>query len=69
MPRKQFREDLGKAVEGAFVAGISDVQEGGDDGEFTFQCVADGEQLQISALIPGRCLPFSHKHGTPPNVF
>ncbi|KAF2800670.1 hypothetical protein K505DRAFT_228315 [Melanomma pulvis-pyrius CBS 109.77] len=52
MPRKQFREDLGKAVEDAFVAGISDVQEGDDDGEFTFQCVADGGQLQISALIP-----------------
>ena len=45
--------DLAAAVEGVSVAGISDVQPGGDDGEFTFMCVADGQILEISALIPG----------------
>jgi ubiquitin-conjugating enzyme E2 Q len=53
MPRRAFVADLRKAVEGVSIAGISDVQTGGDDGEFTFQCVADGQTLQISALIPG----------------
>jgi len=52
MPRRQFIADLQKAVEGTSVAGISSVRQGDDDGEFTFQCVADGESLRISALIP-----------------
>ncbi|KAF2193832.1 hypothetical protein K469DRAFT_712668 [Zopfia rhizophila CBS 207.26] len=52
MPRKAFIADLHKAVEGVLIAGVSEVQPGGDDGEFTFQCAADGEKLQISALIP-----------------
>ena len=34
MPRRQFVADLAAAVEGASIAGISDVQHGGDDGEF-----------------------------------
>ena len=53
MPRRQFQADLAKAVEGVSIAGISDVQVGGDDGEFTFMCVADGQQLRISVLVPG----------------
>ncbi|KAL5413067.1 hypothetical protein PMIN03_001363 [Paraphaeosphaeria minitans] len=32
--------------------GISHVQTGGDDGEFTFLCLADGNQYKLSALIP-----------------
>ncbi|KAH7383271.1 hypothetical protein BKA66DRAFT_92571 [Pyrenochaeta sp. MPI-SDFR-AT-0127] len=52
MPRRQFQADLAKAVEGVSIAGISDVQSGGDDGEFTFMCVADGQQLSISVLVP-----------------
>ncbi|CAO2655894.1 Nn.00g046970.m01.CDS01 [Neocucurbitaria sp. VM-36] len=52
MPRRQFQADLSKAVEGVSVAGISDVQAGGDDGEFTFMCVADGQQLRVSVLVP-----------------
>ncbi|KAF3040032.1 hypothetical protein E8E11_006390 [Didymella keratinophila] len=52
MPRRQFVADLAAAVESVPVAGISDVQPGGDDGEFTFVCVADGNTLKISALIP-----------------
>ncbi|KAF2626274.1 hypothetical protein BU25DRAFT_395797 [Macroventuria anomochaeta] len=52
MPRRQFVADLAAAVEGVSVAGISAVQPGGDDGEFTFICVADGHNLEISALIP-----------------
>ncbi|KAF2648732.1 hypothetical protein K491DRAFT_722312 [Lophiostoma macrostomum CBS 122681] len=51
MPRKAFVADLGKAVSGVSIAGISDVRAGNDDGEFTFQCVADGTKLEISALI------------------
>lgn len=53
MPRKAFVADLSKAVESVSIAGISDVQTGNDDGEFTFTCVADGQQLKISVLIPG----------------
>jgi ubiquitin-conjugating enzyme E2 Q len=53
MPRRAFVADLRKAVEGVSIAGISDVQIGGDDGEFTFQCVADDQMFKISALIPG----------------
>ncbi|KAF2706345.1 hypothetical protein K504DRAFT_386416 [Pleomassaria siparia CBS 279.74] len=52
MPRRHFVADLNNAVEGTTVAGISDVQQGGDDGEFTFQCVSDGEKFKVSALIP-----------------
>ncbi|KAF2130475.1 hypothetical protein P153DRAFT_218850 [Dothidotthia symphoricarpi CBS 119687] len=52
MPRRQFVADLQQAVEGVSIAGISDVQVGNDDGEFTFMCVADGYQIKISALIP-----------------
>ena len=54
MPRRQYVADLAAAVEGASVAGISDVQPGDDDGEFTFMCAADGHKLKISALIPGK---------------
>jgi ubiquitin-conjugating enzyme E2 Q len=53
MPRRAFVADLRKAVEGVSIVGISDVQTGGDDGEFTFQCVADSQMFKISALIPG----------------
>lgn len=53
MPRKAFVADLSKAVEGVSIAGVSNVQTGGDDGEFTFMCVADGQALKISVLIPG----------------
>lgn len=48
--------DLAAAVQSVSVAGISDVQPGGDDGEFTFMCVADDHKLKISALIPGMSL-------------
>jgi ubiquitin-conjugating enzyme E2 Q len=53
MPRKSFVADLQTAVEGVSIAGISDVATGNDDGEFTFTCVADGQKLKISVLIPG----------------
>jgi hypothetical protein len=53
MPRKAFVADLQKAVEGVSIAGISDVETGNDDGEFTFMCVADGQKLRISVLVPG----------------
>jgi ubiquitin-conjugating enzyme E2 Q len=55
MPRKAFVADLSKAVEAGngSIVGISEVQQGGDDGEFTFMCVADGKKLKISVLIPG----------------
>lgn len=56
MPRKAYVADLQKAVEGVSIAGISDVQTGNDDGEFTFTCVADGQQLNISVLVPGMLL-------------
>ncbi|KAA8623455.1 hypothetical protein PtrSN002B_001609 [Pyrenophora tritici-repentis] len=56
MPRRQFQADLQKAAETISIAGISDVRPGGDDGEFTFMCMADGQKLQISALIPGRIM-------------
>jgi ubiquitin-conjugating enzyme E2 Q len=59
MPRKAFIADLHSAVGGISIAGISNVQPGGDDGEFTFECIADGDTLQISALIPGM---FPHPH-------
>jgi ubiquitin-conjugating enzyme E2 Q len=53
MPRKAFVADLQRAVEGVSIVGISDVETGNDDGEFTFMCVADGQKLKISVLIPG----------------
>ncbi|KAF2734289.1 hypothetical protein EJ04DRAFT_249130 [Polyplosphaeria fusca] len=52
MPRRAFIADLQKVIECVSIAGISDVEQGGDDGEFTFQCVADATSFQISALIP-----------------
>ncbi|CAN9093488.1 unnamed protein product [Alternaria alternata] len=52
MPRRHFQADLQKAADGVSIAGISNVRAGGDDGEFTFMCIADGEQLEISALVP-----------------
>jgi ubiquitin-conjugating enzyme E2 Q len=54
MPRKAYVADLQRAIEGVDVAGISNIQRGGDDGEFTFDCVAHGGLLEISALIPGK---------------
>ena len=53
MPRRQFQADLAKAIEGVSIVGISDVKNGNDDGEFTFMCLADDQQLSISVLIPG----------------
>ncbi|OAL52315.1 hypothetical protein IQ07DRAFT_597952 [Pyrenochaeta sp. DS3sAY3a] len=52
MPRRHFQADLARASEGVPIAGISDVQNGNDDGEFTFLCDAEGLKLRISALIP-----------------
>ncbi|KAK7182638.1 hypothetical protein DPSP01_011464 [Paraphaeosphaeria sporulosa] len=52
MPRRQYIADLKKAQTGVSIAGISNVQTGGDDGEFTFLCLADGKQYEFSALIP-----------------
>ena len=52
MPRRQYITDLKKAEEGVAIAGISHVKTGGDDGEFTFLCFADGKQYKFSALIP-----------------
>jgi hypothetical protein len=54
MPRRQYVADLAAAVADIPVTGISNVQPGGDDGEFTFTCVADGHSIKISALIPGK---------------
>ncbi|KAF1944782.1 hypothetical protein EJ02DRAFT_452121 [Clathrospora elynae] len=51
MPRRQFQADLQKAVEAVSIAGISDVQKSDDDGEFSFMCLADGQQLKISVMI------------------
>jgi len=56
MPRRHFQADLQKAAESLSIAGITDVRPGDDDGEFTFMCMADGQKLQISALVPGRSL-------------
>jgi len=56
MPRKAFIADLQKAVGGVSIAGISDVQTGNDDGEFSFVCLADGERLKMTVLIPGMSL-------------
>jgi ubiquitin-conjugating enzyme E2 Q len=53
MPRRAFVADLAKAVAGVSIVGISDVETGNDDGEFTFTCVADGQKLKISVLVPG----------------
>lgn len=53
MPRRQFQADLAKAMSGVQVAGVSDVEAGGDDGEFAFTCVADGQKLKIFVMIPG----------------
>ena len=57
MPRKAFIADLQKAVGGVVIAGISDVQTGNDDGEFTFlvKSATNGGTLELSALIPGKC--------------
>lgn len=44
--------DLQNAVAGVSIAGISDVRSGDDDGEFRFRCLADGEGLEVSVLIP-----------------
>ncbi|KAH7396607.1 hypothetical protein DE146DRAFT_42745 [Phaeosphaeria sp. MPI-PUGE-AT-0046c] len=52
MPRKAYVADLQKAVEGVSIAGISNVEIGNDDGEFTFTCIADGQKLKISVLVP-----------------
>ena len=56
MPRKAFITDLQKAVGGVVIAGISDVQPGNDDGEFTFlvKSATNGGTLELSALIPGK---------------
>jgi len=53
MPRQQFQADLEDAVQGVAIAGIANVQPGSDDGEFTFTCLAEGQPLSISVLIPG----------------
>lgn len=55
--------DLAEA-KGVSIAGISDVRAGSDDGEFTFLCVADGQQLRISVLVPGRFNRQSYDRGT-----
>ncbi|KAF2449529.1 ubiquitin-conjugating enzyme E2 Q2 [Karstenula rhodostoma CBS 690.94] len=52
MPRRQYIADLKKAEEGVSIAGISHVQTGGDDGEFTFLCFANDKPYKFSALIP-----------------
>lgn len=64
MPRRQFQADLAKATTGVSIAGISDVEAGGDDGEFTFMCIADGQKLKISVLIPGMCTMVLHQNFT-----
>ena len=51
MPRKQFIADLQDACAGVSIAGIAEVEQGDDDGMFTFICLADGQQLRISALV------------------
>lgn len=68
MPRRQFVADLAAAVEGVSIAGISNVQPGGDDGEFVFMCTADGCELQISALVPGAYCPVYAHLGNCSNV-
>ena len=57
MPRKAFIADLQKAVGGVVITGISGVQPGNDDGEFTFfvKSATNGGTLELSALIPGKC--------------
>ncbi|KAL6708937.1 hypothetical protein ACN47E_002064 [Coniothyrium glycines] len=52
MPRRQFQADLAKAIDGVSIAGISDVETAGDDGEFNFTCIANGQKLKVSVLIP-----------------
>jgi hypothetical protein len=54
MPRRQFQADLQKAADGTSIAGIAQVRPGEDDGMFTFMCIADGHQLEISALLSGK---------------
>jgi hypothetical protein len=54
MPRRQFQADLQQAAEGTSIAGISEVRSGEDDGMFTFMCIADGQPLEISALLSGK---------------
>ena len=66
MPRRQFQADLAKAVAGVSVAGISDVQAGGDDGEFTFTCLADGQKLKVSVLVPGMFVTLEHSAASQP---
>jgi ubiquitin-conjugating enzyme E2 Q len=51
MPRKQFVADLQNACAGVSIAGITQVEQGEDDGMFTFMCVAHGQQLRFSALV------------------
>lgn len=62
MPRRHFVADLAAAVAGVPIAGISNVQPAGDDGEFTFTCLADGQALNISALIPGKAYAVGQQH-------
>jgi ubiquitin-conjugating enzyme E2 Q len=54
MPRKAYIANLQQAVGGLAIAGITDVQIGGDDGEFTFSVKneASGATMELSALIP-----------------
>ncbi|KAF3006869.1 hypothetical protein E8E13_010886 [Curvularia kusanoi] len=52
MPRKQYVADLAAAAAGTLIAGISNVCPGDDDGEFTFACIAEGDEIKVSALIP-----------------
>jgi hypothetical protein len=69
MPRRQFVADLQRAIESGPTAGLSNIQSGNDDGEFTFMCEADSQKLNISVLIPGWYSPLftatsgpSHAH-------
>ncbi|KAF1977629.1 hypothetical protein BU23DRAFT_527166 [Bimuria novae-zelandiae CBS 107.79] len=52
MPRRQYIADLKKAEEGVSIAGISNVKNGDNDGEFTFVCFADGKPYKLLALVP-----------------
>lgn len=54
MPRKQYVADLAAAAAGTLISGISNVCPGNDDGEFTFTCIAEGDEIKVSALIPGK---------------
>ncbi|KAF2749844.1 hypothetical protein M011DRAFT_465504 [Sporormia fimetaria CBS 119925] len=50
MPRKAFMSDL-QAAAGLSVIGITDVQPGGDDGEFTFRCQVAEKELTVSVQV------------------